>query len=143
MKLNTLTYDSRGQSEVVGTILMVAVAIVLGAIIGGYVFNIYQKETAVTPQVTFSYEYDDGADKLIITHESGDELDGNNVNFVCTSGGCGTLQPTDWSSDNKVTSGDSETLTNVGPDSTILIVWEQPIEDGKTAIIDEWEGPKA
>lgn len=143
MKLNTCTYDSRGQSEVVGTILMVAVAIVHGALVGGYVFNIYLKETAVTPHVTFSYEYDDGAENPTVTHESGDQLDGNTVNFVCTSGGCGTLQPTDWSTDNKVRSGDSETLTNVEPDSTILIVWEQPIEDGKTAILDEWEGPKA
>lgn len=133
--------DSRGQSEVTGTILLVAIAIVMGAVVGGYVFNVTQTDSTTTPQVTFSYDYD-GSDKLTITHESGDKLDSDNVEFVCKSGGCGDLSPSTWSVD-EVTSGDSETISGVGPDSEILVVWEQPIQAGKTAVLGEWEGPQA
>lgn len=135
--------DSRGQSEVTGTILLVAIAIVMGAVVGGYVFNVTQTDSTTTPQVTFSYDYDESNDELTITHENGDKLDGNNVEFVCKSGACGGLSPPDWSGDDEITSSDSETISNVGPDSEILVVWEQPIQAGKTAVLDEWEGPQA
>jgi len=135
--------DSRGQSQVTGTILLVAIAIVMGAVVGGYVFNVTGTESKTTPQVTFSYDYDESNEKLTITHENGDKLDGNNVEFVCKSGACGDLSPSDWSSDGEITSSDSETLSNVSADSEILVVWEQPIQAGKTAVLDEWGGPQA
>lgn len=143
MVRTALVTDSRGQSEVTGTILLVAIAIVMGAVVGGYVFNVTQTDSTTTPQVTFSYDYDESNKKLTITHESGDKFDGNNVEFVCKSGGCESLSPPDWSSDDEVTSGDSETISSVGADSEILVVWEQPIQAGKTAVLDEWEGPQA
>lgn len=142
MVRTALVTDSRGQSEVTGTILLVAIAIVMGAVVGGYVFNVTQTESKTTPQVTFSYDYDESNKKLTITHESGDKLDSDNVEFVCKSGACGGLTPSTWSVD-EVTSGDSETISPVGPDSEILVVWEQPIQAGKTAVLDEWEGPQA
>lgn len=65
MVRTALVPDSRGQSEVTGTILLVAIAVVLGALVGGYALN---------------------------------------VEFVCKSGDCGNLSPSDWSSDDEVTS---------------------------------------
>lgn len=139
----TFNLDRRGQSEVIGSILAVAIVIVLAAAVGGYVFDLYDRQTSVGPQVSFTYTYNDSSNELTVTHESGDKFDGNRVTFVCQSGTCTGYSPEDWSSDATVTAGDDETIEGVSANDAVLIVWKQPRQDGKTVILDEWEGPEA
>lgn len=133
--------DSRGQSEVTGTILLVAIAIVLGAVVGGYVFNVTQNESTVTPQASFTYDYDESAEELTITHDSGDKFESANVKFVKKEGSGSINELDSWPTE--VTSGDSTKLGNIKPGDVILVVWEEPAQQGKTSVLDEWEGPEA
>lgn len=65
-------------SPVIGVVLLVAITIVLGTVVGGYIFIIDGDEPA--PSASFSFEYDkisegfgDGA--LTITHDGGEAVE--------------------------------------------------------------------
>lgn len=69
------TEGTRAASSVVGTILLVAVAVVLSSVIGLYVFGATQSQSPA-PQVSVSHELvQDGAERSVaVTLESGDAV---------------------------------------------------------------------
>lgn len=72
--------DERGQSEVVGTILLVAVVVVLLTLLGQFVFglDVVNADRAVAPQVSFDTSVD-GEGDLTVEHQSGDSLEMSTV----------------------------------------------------------------
>lgn len=148
---------SRGQSESTGVILIVLVAFILGSLVAAFAFTTFDEESGVAPGVAFSYEYEEaGIEELTIRVESergGPEEDGNgfegaDVEFVCRSGSCSTLDGTTWDDqgggsgpDGRVIAGDAVTLPKVGADAKLLVRWEEPVKNGKSVIIGAWEGP--
>jgi FlaG/FlaF family flagellin (archaellin) len=68
-------HGNRGVSTVVGVVLVVALAVIISALVGGYVFQTQQSVTQEpAPQVNWEYEYDESANGLTIRHEAGDTL---------------------------------------------------------------------
>jgi FlaG/FlaF family flagellin (archaellin) len=66
----------RGVSTVVGVVLMVALAIITAAVVGGYVLQVEETATQEpAPEVNWEYEYDGSANELTIRHAFGEAID--------------------------------------------------------------------
>lgn len=129
--------DRRAMAPVIAIVLMVAIAVVLGSIVGVFSFSLFDHRTNPSPQVTFTYDYDDSAGELTITHDGGDKFDRANVRIIRE----GEVSPTDpWPT--TVQAGDSTTV-GVADDDELRIVWEDPRERGITALLGTWNGPRA
>ena len=126
-KLSLFDADDRAVSPVIGVILMVAITVILAAVIGTFVLDLGQElgddETAPTMAIDadthndFEYnedgeldgEMDDPQDFIVMSHETGDELDTDDIE----------IQLSDESG------VDVFTLTPGGEES-----WEVDVEDG-------------
>jgi flagellin-like protein len=71
--------DSRGASPVVGTLLMVAVVVVLAAVVGAYTFDAAEEVQNPPPQVAFSTDWEESSRTLTIRHEAGDAFEASNT----------------------------------------------------------------
>ncbi|MCU4800080.1 type IV pilin N-terminal domain-containing protein [Halobacteria archaeon HArc-gm2] len=81
MNLKELLQEDDAVSPVIGVILMVAITVILAAVIASFVLGLGDQAQQTTPQASFSFDYTDGtSDKLSITHDGGDTIDGANVN---------------------------------------------------------------
>ena len=78
--------DERGVSPVIGVILMVAVTVVLGAVVAGFVFG-YLGTTSKAPNVALSV-IDDPTDQasLLVKHNGGESISANAWKGSLTSG---------------------------------------------------------
>lgn len=83
--LRELYSDKRGVSPVIGTILMVAVVVLLAATVGTFVLDVANDATQDEPLTTFRMSQDGTA--VVLTHTGGDTLDGENVYIVSESSG--------------------------------------------------------
>jgi FlaG/FlaF family flagellin (archaellin) len=133
--------DRRGVSPVIGIILVVALATIIAASVGSYALGTYDRNATPAPSVGFTADYDD-VDTLTINHESGDAFEGSEVHFVRQSGSGTSTLPAQWGTDT-VRSGDSIPLSGVASDDVILVVWEDPVEGGKSVILYTWRGSEA
>lgn len=134
--------DDRAVSPVVGVILIVAIVVILAAGLANFSLTAFDAETTESPSVALSFEYDEGAGELTVRKESGDEFESANVEFEQADGDSVDTSPTpDWPTD--VDAGDAEAIGNIESDDTVRVVWVEPRENGKTAIIGTWEGPDA
>jgi flagellin-like protein len=71
-------HDDRAVTPVVATVLLVAVVVLVGGVVGVYVFDIAAEAEQPPPQVAFTYDWDKDTRTLNITHASGDAFtDGN------------------------------------------------------------------
>lgn len=110
--------NERGQSEVIGSILVVAIVIVLAALIGQSIFGldaVGDGEQPVMPQVNFETDVHDG--NLTIGHRSGDRLDMEEV--TVTRSGTGVIeQPeTEW------TSSHEAVIVDLEEGETVRVLW--------------------
>ena len=67
--------SERGQSEVIGTVLMVGIVVIIAALVGALIFGldiVQDGERAVAPQVSFEATADNG--NVTIEHQSGETL---------------------------------------------------------------------
>jgi flagellin-like protein len=131
----------RGQSEVIGTILAVAVVVVLAAVIGQFVFGldiIQNREQAVGPQVSFDTTVQDNGD-LVIEHQSGNAVETDTLRvvgsesptpFSDSSGFWDGVEP-EWTASESITIPDSD----LSPGETVRIVWEAPQNDDSAVIL--------
>lgn len=133
----------RGQSETTGVLFVVALALIMAAIVAGSVFDISALGLSETPQASFSYDYDEPAEDLTVTFEGGNKIQGDLIQFRRVDGGGDLDDPTDWSSETDVTSGESIVLSPVPPTAEIQIRYVEKREGGNTAVLDTWEGPDA
>jgi flagellin-like protein len=127
--------NERAQSEVIGVILMTAIAVVLAAVIGQYVFGldiIQGQEQAVGPQVSFDTTVETNGD-LTIEHVSGDSMDSDELTVVGSESGeiTGVLNVGDeWTAGESITIPESD-MTDP---ETIRIVWESSTTDDSTVV---------
>lgn len=129
----------RGQSEVIGVILLVAIAIVMGAVAGQFVFglNIIQgQDQTVGPQVSFSTTAD--GEILTVEHQSGAVLETSEITVIGTETGAYEV---DWSTeevgdDDKWEAGESITIDRE-PGETVRVVWESSTTGDSTVILKE------
>jgi flagellin-like protein len=83
---------TRGLSPVVGTVLLVAIIVALAGLAGAAVIDSTSGE--LTPHVRLSVDADAGADRIALTHESGDTLSTEEVSVrVSVDGQPLTYQP--------------------------------------------------
>ena len=151
MQLPQILREERGASPVIGVILMVAIAVILAAAVGGYVLNEGDQIPDDVPQASFSYDYDN-TKNVTITHTSGDSIDNGTIE-IQIDGGMAYPDPDTSSTnvtdadgwDRTISSGDSVVLYNdsnyaiaEGGD-TVRIVWNDPSGGSSTTIgQSEW-----
>ena len=132
MELKQLLTDDSAVSTVIAVILMVAITVILAASIGTFVLGLADSVNDTAPQATFSFEYEQnesGSDVLIITHEGGDTIEGQNLNI--TSDGATDKDPPGYIHDayvgtdvftGEITAGTEATVDNTtfksAPDPT-------------------------
>ncbi|WP_049994807.1 type IV pilin [Halapricum salinum] len=73
--------EDRAISPVVGTVLLVGITVVLVGVVAVTVLGFGDGLDRSTAQVSFEYEYDDGADTLTITHRGGETLPADEVSL--------------------------------------------------------------
>lgn len=130
--------DRRGQSEVIGTILLVAFVLVLAAVAGEFVFGldiVTSGEQTVGPQTSFEANVDVDDGTLTIEHEGGDTLDVAEITVVRTEHG--EYTPTlgaEWDSGEVLTLSSGE----IDDGETVRIVWAAA-ESDESNVIFEYE----
>ncbi|WP_435097211.1 type IV pilin [Halarchaeum sp. P4] len=77
--------DERAVSPVVGTILMVAITVILAAVIGAAVFGIVGDIGQTAPQATFEWDYNNStSDTLTVMHAGGESIKREQLAFNTT-----------------------------------------------------------
>lgn len=109
MNLKRLFTDDDAVSSVVAVVLMIAVAFVLGSIVGLFVFDIADK-LRTSPQITFDFSQNesDSGPVVEVRHESGDTVEEEQLNVSVNGHGAvdGADDPV-WDDTGEVEAGDS------------------------------------
>lgn len=129
---------NRAQSELTGTLLMVAVTIVAGATVAVFALGVFDGgETA--PQSDFDFEFQPDTTEVRVSLTQGDSIEGDQLRFSGAAvektsfGGI-----TEWSG-SELSAGASATVA-VTPDETLRVVWQS--DDGEsTAILATYDVP--
>ena len=85
-KFKQMLQDEGAVSPVIGVILMVAVTVVLGAVIGAFVFGIGDKLSEPAPNAQLNFDYDADGNSLDIVHDGGDSITPDNTGSLAVSG---------------------------------------------------------
>jgi flagellin-like protein len=173
MQFKQLLADDDAVSPVIGVILMVAITVILAAVIGTFVLGLGEQVQSTSPQASFSFDYTQdfaqgsSNDNLEITHDSGDKVDGSNLELAQTGAivedtdtrdTTSLSNPSGFFGASEYGAGDQETLdeTDVDQDpesdtndgqldlsgATVRVVWQS--SDGETSdTLGNWEGPDA
>jgi flagellin-like protein len=120
---------NRGQSEVVGTLLLVGIVTLAisgaGSII---IFNIHSQEGNQDPLIECSIEYTD--DNVTITNLGGESADIDNLTAILRNESSESRMPldtTDGGGDSRFEPGDSASLGPISQETQILLVTENNI----------------
>lgn len=134
--------DDRGQSEVIGTILMVSIALIVAAGAAQFVFGIDIVRLGppeAGPQVSFGT--DEVGDDLVVEHQSGDALEMETLTFTVDGEDASGDVEADIGADDTWTSGEEVTVEDVEPGQTVRIVWNAPDSDESTyLLVHEYDG---
>ncbi|AKU09700.1 MULTISPECIES: type IV pilin [Haloferax] len=127
MDIKKFLSESRAVSPVIGVILMVAITVILAAVIGTFVLGLGDQVGDTAPQASFSFEYDDSADELTITHESGDAISFDDLSVSETSA-AGVSDETlgDANSDGNMNAGDTIVIefdADLSGGDEVRLVW--------------------
>jgi len=134
MHIQKLVSEERAVSPVIGVILMVAITVILAAVIGTFVLGLGDQVSTTAPQAQFSFDYDDTAGEVDVTHDGGDTIDGDNVEIRYNGS-----TDTPWTGTD-VSAGNSTTISPVSSGDTVRVVWSSPSDDS-TATIGRFEVP--
>lgn len=131
--------ENRAQSEVIGVILMTAIAVVLAAVIGQFIFgiNIIQSpDQSVGPQISFDTTVEGSNDDLTIRHQSGDRVDTDELTIDSTNSFSSPFSSIDG--DGEWTASESITLdgTKLNSGETIRIIWESSTTDDSAVLLE-------
>lgn len=154
MQLNELLTDEDAVSPVIGVILMVAITVILAAVIGTFVLGLGEQVQSTTPQVSFSFDYDDsgttascgslGADGVLdITHDGGAKVNEDRLSIGDTQGN----SITDLSNCDNIGAGSDVTAgttmdVQVDSNDKIRVIWTSE-GGGNSGTIGQWSGPDA
>lgn len=124
--------DDRAVTPVVGTILLVAIVVILATVIAGAGLGVASAITSPAPQVSFEFTPDDATGDLIVTHVGGDTVSGDRLKFsgaALEKATYGSI--TEWAGKD-VQSGRSAAV-NVNPSESLRLIWQSP--NGRTEVI--------
>ncbi len=150
MEFKHLFDDDRAVSPVIGVILMVAITVILAAVIGTFVLGLGDQVQSTTPQASFGFDTEYDKADVVITHESGDGIDANNLEVKATEdfnndNSTGTTDVSGQSSatwneitgDEDVSAGSTATITSDSTDfagETIRVVYSNPDADSSSTL---------
>lgn len=138
--------DTRAVAPVLGIVMMVAIAVSLGALVGLSALGVADEVADVGPNASFEYEYDyDGAswtsgDSIVITHAAGDEIRTDRLEIEIK--GADTIPGEQVFDDELLTAGSTGTIehgmseeraASWSGDESIRIVWQG--DAGETAVV--------
>lgn len=109
---------SRGVAPVISVILLVAIAVILGAVIATVALGLGEDTSDTGPSVAFSESINNDTGTITITHASGDVIEAGNLRLEGAI--LGEKEPFEGET---VKAGDSTTLF-AGAGEEISIVWE-------------------
>lgn len=143
-------HADRGVTPVVGIILLVAIAVILASVVAVFALGIDQ--TGTTPTAKFSFEYDESASNLTITHDTGQIIEAANVYVRGSDGSSGGAVDASWLGEGGGTSASLGGASAIASGDRLVIsveraydldvVWQSA--DGETsAILGEDQGPDA
>ena len=80
--------DHRAQSSVIGTILLVAIVVIVASVIGIFAIDIYQQtEVDTAPNADFDAEqYGDEDQQVRLFHNTGDSLNADEISVIVDDG---------------------------------------------------------
>jgi len=131
-----LPTDDEAVAPVVAAVLMIAVTVILGAIIGSLVIGV-GSEQANAPDASLEFDYTHGTSSATVEHRGGDEAEAARLSVKETGSTDGVSIKSgmdEFVAGNVVASGTHE------PDETIRVVWRHPGSDD-TTILAESRGP--
>lgn len=150
--------SERAVTPVMAIILVVAITVILGSIIGAFALHLGDTVQDYAPSTTFSLDYEDGdqtgitcglsdddaADEgeLTIIHESGDEIDEARLTLTDKEGNTATWNECATTNVSEITSGNKAT-PEIDSDDTIRLLWVSENDNDDTAVIAKYEGPEA
>jgi flagellin-like protein len=139
---STTVGNERGQSEVIGVILVIAIVVILAALVGQAVFGldlVSADAEIVSPQVTFDPSVEPGGENLTIGHQSGSTARASSLRIVGSESGeildgseIESEVGEEWESGESITI-DGDRLDDSG--ETIRIVWESPNTDDTSILL--------
>lgn len=125
MQVSQVVRDETAVSPVIGTILLVAITVILATIIGVFAVGLGEQAQTDVPNVDFDYDYDDSAPPdVTITHERGQEIDAGQLEVQGAS-------PTGGWGASEVESGVSWTGEVDTGAEEVRVVWRD--DDGRTS----------
>lgn len=120
---------NRGQSEVVGTILLVGIVTLAISGVGSVIiFNFYGQGSNQGPSIECSIEYTD--DDVTITHLGGESADVDSLTAILrneSSESRTPLNPSDGGGDSQFDAGDSATFGMISKETEVLLVTENTV----------------
>ena len=76
-----LLTEERAVTPVIGIILVVAIAVVLGAVVSTYALGTVNDVGSPAPQASFDFTVDDATGDIVVSKSGGDTLDGDQLKF--------------------------------------------------------------
>jgi flagellin-like protein len=118
MKLKQLLDDDDAVSPVIGVILMVAITVILAAVIATFVLGLGEQVSQTSPNASFSFDYDDSASEVTVTHSGGPNIDASQLSISAGS------VTTSWSGE--VSAGDSAVVdvSSLSSGDRLSVIWE-------------------
>jgi FlaG/FlaF family flagellin (archaellin) len=138
MKVTSLFTEERAVSSAIGTVLMVAVVVVMASVIGAFAFGLWGGTTPAPSNTGFGVEYDvspTGVNTTTVTMQAGDKVKTNRLTVkigdeeAWVRGSSGSNFTTSgWTSD-EIESGADLTITETSQGhmtdgDTIQVIWE-------------------
>jgi hypothetical protein len=114
-------------SPVIGVVLVVALAVILGSIVGAYAFDLTDLTGEPAPTVTFSEKYQEG-EGVTITVENSDGVDGDRL-AIDGADPDGAVSYGPWPTSGPVEAGDSVTFPDANGNEEFRVVWRPEGED--------------
>lgn len=153
MQRRGFRYEERAASPVVGVVLMIAITVVLGSVIGTFTLGLDDGIGATAPQVQFALHYDrtatsadcgnasSGDGTLILTHRGGTELSTADTTVVGADvlNASGALDRNCTGLPAEIVAGMSFSMA-VEADDEVNIVWAN---GDRSAVLETWRGPTA
>lgn len=123
--------DQRAISPVLGTILMVAIVVILAALVGGLMLEFSSETPEETPitAVEFDWEVEEGA--IVVTHRGGDTIDPDRLELH----GPGEIV----SKPAELSAGESLVIEVADPDGDLDLVYTDP--GGDSVVVASGDNP--
>jgi FlaG/FlaF family flagellin (archaellin) len=131
--------DDRASASTIGIILLVAITVILGATIAGYMLDLRSSVEGGGPDASFQFEYNSVTGDVQVTHESGDPVNGSQLRFAGAANEYNQFGSISGWSGGQVEAGDTVSVA-VDEGETIELIWRN-LEGDKTIVLNTYEVP--